>query len=73
MACPYCKQDVGHSDVGFTWWGGLIGGRLLHHVRCGGCGNHYNAKTGKPNTVAIAIYITVVSLLGLAIMYRFLR
>lgn len=60
MACPYCQQTYPPTPVGFTWWGGLIGPRLLHHARCPSCGKNYNSRTGRPNTTAIAVYISVV-------------
>ncbi|MEZ5308462.1 MAG: hypothetical protein R2684_15060 [Pyrinomonadaceae bacterium] len=40
----------------FTWWGGLLGPKLLTHVKCPGCGTQYNGKSGKDNTMGIVIY-----------------
>jgi uncharacterized Zn finger protein len=54
-ACPHCGESDA-EPIKFTWWGGLIGPKLFHHVRCLQCGKTYNAKTGKSNTVAIIIY-----------------
>ena len=31
--CPHC-QATQPEAVKFTWWGGLLGPRLFHHVRC---------------------------------------
>ncbi len=62
--CPKCKSTDA-KPVTFTWWGGLVGPKLISHVRCQSCGGSYNGKTGKPNTVAIAIYIGVTTLLAL--------
>lgn len=44
----------------FTWWGGLLGPKLLTHVKCRACGKQYNGKTGKDNTTNIVIYFIVV-------------
>ncbi len=60
--CPSCRRYAA-TPVTFTWWGGLIGPKLLHHVRCGGCGTEYNGRTGRSNTTGILVY----SLIGVAI------
>lgn len=53
--------------MGFTWWGGFIGPRILSHVKCNSCGEQFNGKTGKSNTVGIIIYTVVVLGIVLAI------
>ncbi|HEY4329126.1 MAG TPA: hypothetical protein VGN88_05270 [Phycisphaerae bacterium] len=55
------------TKVGFTWWGGLLGPKILNHVKCSKCGKTFNSKTGKSNDTAIMIYIVVsfVIVLGL--------
>ena len=55
--------------MGFTWWGGLIGAKMLHHVQCPRCGARFNGKTGQSNSVAIAIYMIVVGAIAFALMY----
>ena len=57
--CPGCG-DREASSVGFTWWGGALGPRLLSHVRCLYCGVEYNGKTGRSNRNAIIVYMVVV-------------
>jgi hypothetical protein len=57
--CYKCSSREA-SPVGFTWWGGVLGPKLLSHVRCAKCGAEYNAKTGQPNTAAIVVYVAVV-------------
>ena len=47
--------------MSFTWWGGLIGPRILTHVKCPRCGHAYNGKSGKDNTTGIVIYSCVVA------------
>lgn len=66
--CPFCRA-VTPEKVKFTWWGGLVGPKLLSHVKCGGCGKGYNGKTGQDNTTKIVIYCVVVGLvcIGLVI------
>src|SRR5947209_6924685 len=46
VRCPKCG-DPRSKQVAFTWWGGLIGPRLLSHVKCLTCGTAYNGKTGR--------------------------
>lgn len=53
--CPNC-QGMNSKQVGFTWWGGVLGPKLLHHVKCQTCGTAYNGKSGKSNTNGIIIY-----------------
>jgi hypothetical protein len=62
VRCPKCG-DPRSKPVTFTWWGGLIGPKLLSHVKCLTCGTAYNGKTGRYNTTGILIY----TLAGLAI------
>lgn len=65
-ACPKCQRPD-PDKVGFTWWGGVIGPRMLSHVKCRGCGTQYNGKTGQSNTTAIVIYSVVLFVIGLVI------
>ena len=51
--------------MSFTWWGGLIGPRVLTHVKCPGCGHGYNGKSGKDNTTGIVIYSIIVGVVVL--------
>jgi transcription elongation factor Elf1 len=57
--CPKCRQSNA-QQLSYTWWGGVIGPKLLTHVKCQNCGAKYNGKTGKSNTAAIAVYSIVV-------------
>ena len=63
--CPKCG-GLNASKVNYTWWGGFLGPRLLHHVQCTSCGTAYNSKSGKSNTTAIIIYYAVIFGIGLA-------
>ena len=64
--CPTCQRPDA-EQMKFTWWGGLLGPRLLTHVKCKGCGTAYNGKTGQSNTTNIVIYSVVLAVIGIAI------
>jgi hypothetical protein len=66
IPCPKCGNPHS-SPVKFTWWGGVLGPKMLHHVKCLGCGSAYNGKTGQPNTTAIIIYTVVAAIIGVII------
>lgn len=53
--CPSCSSTDADA-VEYTWWGGVLGPRLLTHVRCRSCGTFYNGKTGESNQGAIIAY-----------------
>lgn len=73
MNCPKCQQDVVPSPVGFTWWGGLIGSKIINHVECPMCHARFNGKTGQDNTGAIAIYMIVVGVIAAVLMFAVFR
>ena len=56
------------TPVRFTWWGGILGPRILNHVKCNGCGFSYNGKTGHPNTQGILVYSVVMGVVGIIIL-----
>ena len=70
--CPKC-QNTTATPVSFTWWGGLIGPKILSHVKCGKCGACYNGKSGKENTTGIIIYTVVCfvifAIIGVALVF----
>lgn len=66
--CPKCRNAAAER-VKFTWWGGVLGPKLLAHVKCGACGHAYNGKSGKDNTTGIAIYFAVIALLAFIVMF----
>lgn len=65
--CPKC-QATGAERMSFTWWGGLIGPKVLTHVKCPGCGHGYNGKTGRDNTTGIIIYTVIVGVIAIGLM-----
>ncbi len=53
--CPKCGFNAA-SKVGFNWWGGALGPRLFHVVKCNRCAAQYNGKTGGTLTTVIIVY-----------------
>ena len=68
--CPRC-QSGDSTPVKYTWWGGVLGPKILKLVRCAGCGKSYNGETGQDVTGAIVVYVLVSSFL-LAILFYFI-
>ena len=62
-SCPKCNAG-GAERMSFTWWGGVIGPKVLTHVKCPGCGHAYNGKTGRDNTNGIIIYSVIVGVIA---------
>ena len=70
MATNYvpCSKCGGMAEkLKFTWWGGLLGPKILTHVKCTACGHKYNGKTGKDNTAGIIIYSVIVAIICLGL------
>jgi rubredoxin len=65
--CPKCASQKAKA-IEFTWWGGLLGPRMLNHVKCTACGMAYNGKTGKSNRQAITIYTAVATVVAAFLM-----
>ncbi len=66
--CPNCGSTSGEK-VGWTIWGGILGPKMFNHTKCLGCGAKYNGKTGKSNTMPIAIYVGVTSIVAFVAIY----
>jgi transposase-like protein len=66
--CPQCGS-VKAEKVSYTIWGGMIGPRLLNHVKCQDCKATFNGKTGKSNTGAITIYLVAMFVLAFVIFF----
>lgn len=65
--CPKCSNSNA-EQLKFTWWGGVIGPKILKHVKCNSCGAKFNGKTGRDNTTGIVIYTIIVSVIALFVM-----
>ena len=66
--CPKCNS-ANVVPVKYTWWGGVIGPRMMHHTRCKDCGYVYNRKTRQSNTTNIIIYFAVTFVVMFLIWY----
>jgi len=66
VPCPKCSTPD-PKRMNFTWWGGIVGPRVLSHVKCNGCGSTFNGKTGKSNTPRIAAYFAVIFVIAILI------
>lgn len=66
--CPVCgSQNV--APVNYTWWGGVIGPKILHHTKCKDCKHTYNSKTRQTNTKAIILYSLVIFVVVFAVTF----
>src|SRR4051794_17358798 len=68
--CPNCQNSYA-NPVSFTWWGGMLGPKLLTHVKCASCGTAYNGKSGASNAANIAIYSVIMLVVAGAIGFAF--
>jgi hypothetical protein len=69
--CPKCGHNVA-TKVGYNWWGGALGPKLFHVVKCSQCRAQYNGRTGAKLTGVIIGYQAVV-LVVLAVAWLALR
>ncbi len=65
--CPFCRHTHARP-VSFTWWGGLVGPKILHVVECQGCRKQFNGRTGRSNTSGIIIYSAVGGIIAIVIL-----
>jgi len=70
VICPGCRADVAPAPVGFTWWGGMLGSKLLHHVECPACHVRFSGITGRSNAGRIAAYLSLAA--GLVVLLGYL-
>ena len=70
-ACPACSATNARK-VTYTWWGGLLGPKLFHHVKCQDCGVGYNGETGRSNMIAITVYLAISGVAAGALLFLFL-
>ena len=68
--CPKCGSTL-ISAVKYTWWGGLIGPKLLHHTKCNAYRFTYNSKSRRSNTSGIIIYSLLLFVVACAIVFFF--
>jgi uncharacterized protein (DUF983 family) len=70
--CPKCGSG-NCTPITFTWWGGVLGPKLMNHTKCNQCGSTFNRKTGKSNGTAILIYNLVGLAIGIVAFFVFFR
>ncbi|HYQ17483.1 MAG TPA: hypothetical protein VEQ58_17040 [Polyangiaceae bacterium] len=70
-ACPKCGA-ASASKVSYNWWGGALGPKLFHVVKCNQCKSQYNGRTGGKLTTVIIVYqlVILVVVLGLFVAFR---
>jgi hypothetical protein len=73
MQCPRCQVQDEPRPIGFTWWGGLLGPKLLHHVECTHCRARFNGRTGRSNDTAIAIYMIAIGAVAFMLVFALMR
>lgn len=66
--CPKCESTQ-LKRLTYTWWGGLLGPKLIPTTQCQACKAQFNSKTGKPNTRAIVLYYIGVFLVAFLVAY----
>lgn len=66
--CPKCNS-ANVVPVKFTWWGGVLGPRMMHHTKCKDCSYTFNRKTRQSNTKNIIVYSVVVIVIALVLYY----
>ncbi|HEY1554592.1 MAG TPA: hypothetical protein VGF94_07125 [Kofleriaceae bacterium] len=66
LECPRCHHR-GATKPGFTWWGGVLGPKIINHVKCDRCAYAFNPDTGAPITGAIVAYSVVVGVIALVL------
>lgn len=64
--CPNCDSE-NTKRITWTWWGGVLGPKLVNLTKCQECNYTYNGKTGKPATNTIVIYLVVSVIIGVAV------
>ena len=64
--CPGCGSGP-VEDPKFTWWGGLIGHRILGIHKCRACRKWWVKKTGQPGGTRVMIYVVAGVVVGLLV------
>jgi hypothetical protein len=66
-ACPKCSS-TSTSPVKYTWWGGVLGPKLMNLQKCESCRFQFNRSTNKGVANAIIVYNVVVIAVSLLIL-----
>src|SRR5947207_9340852 len=65
-ACPGCGGGP-LAEPSFTWWGGLVGHKILGVERCESCRKWWVKKTGAPGGTRVLIYSVGGIVLGIVV------
>ncbi|WP_255154757.1 hypothetical protein [Ferruginibacter sp. HRS2-29] len=66
--CPKCGSE-NITPVKYTWWGGVLGPKILHHTKCNACKFLYNSKTRKSNTTGIIVYSVILFVIAFVVFF----
>lgn len=64
--CPGCGGGP-IAEPSFTWWGGLVGHKLLNVERCKSCRRWWVKGTARPGGTRVMIYMIAGIVLGLIV------
>ncbi|HBW48500.1 MAG TPA: hypothetical protein DEF47_01185 [Herpetosiphon sp.] len=56
VPCPRCQNPL-PTKVTMSWWGGIVGPKMVNLVKCPQCKLQYNGKTGASVSKFIVIYV----------------
>ncbi len=70
--CPKCGSPF-VEKVRYTWWGGVLGPKLLNHTKCAECKYTFNSKTRESNTKGIIIYSIILFAIAFGIFFMLRR
>jgi len=70
--CPKCGAQSA-TKVGYNWWGGALGPRLFHVVKCTQCRTQYNGRTGGTLTGVIIAYQGTFLVIALVVYFLLAR
>jgi hypothetical protein len=66
--CPQCNSD-NTKEVKYTWWGGLLGPKMMNLQKCEGCGFQFNRVTRQSVKNAIVMYNLVALVAAILIFF----
>lgn len=66
--CPKCGGKSS-TKVRYNWWGGALGPKLFHVVKCEACRTQYNGQTGQGLGRVILIYNLVAIVVSAGLVY----
>lgn len=65
-SCPQCNS-ANTKEVKYTWWGGIVGPKMMNLQHCNACGFQFNRATRKSTRNAVIAYNLVALVLALVI------